>query len=241
MKKLAIITIIVLSACGSLKVRDKDIVATEKIKKAAIVSFSVFQPASAKLSLNLSSGSLEGQKGGSMFSQRSPHVEKMYADLSQEFGKKWKMVGVKTMTLNAGYQKAYKDTMEGWQNKMPPGEGQKQFLVEKVMDSDSTRILGVEGRRALMDSLGVDAIVEARVMVSLTGTTVMGIGSRYPKTRLSFKVFTRDNENPVWFDGSVEGPVSETSVGSTAFIDETLLGSVAAESAKSAFEKIGTL
>jgi hypothetical protein len=87
----------------------------------------------------------------------------------------------------------------------------------------------------------VDSIVVARVNVSLTGTSVMGLGDRFPQSRVSFQIYTRGQEKPVWFDGEIDGEVSRESVGSTAFFDEDLLGRLAAKSADTAFHKIGNV
>lgn len=230
------------SGCGLFKVREKNDVEVAKIHKAAVVAFSVLEPASAAVSLSLSKGRTEAVAGGSMITQHSDHIEDMYANMRTELSKNlhWEVLDEAPMITNAGYQTAYDKTMKGWQNKMPPGAGEKQFAVKDVMDFDSGRILGPEGRDALIQALGVDAIVVAHVDVQLSGTTVMGIGSRYPQSRVSFQVYARGQEKPVWFDGGVEGDVSQESVGATGFIDEDLLGRLAAKSAVTAFQKIGS-
>ena len=108
------------------------------------------------------------------------------------------------------------------------------------MDFDSARIMGAEGRTALAKALGVDSIIVAEVDIQLKGTTVMGIGSRYPQARLSFQVYSPEQENAVWFDGGIEGDEAKESVGKTAFLDEEILNRLTVKSASSAFRKIAT-
>jgi hypothetical protein len=145
------------------------------------------------------------------------------------------------MVANPGYQKAYERTMKGWQNKMPPSKGEKRFAVEGIMDWDAPRILGPKGREQLIRDLGVDSIVVARVDVMLNGNSIMGIGSRRPQSRLSFQIYTPDQENAVWFDGAVDGEEAKESVGATQFFDEEALKRLAVRSAETAFQKVGTV
>ncbi|HEX4924226.1 MAG TPA: hypothetical protein VFV50_09070 [Bdellovibrionales bacterium] len=231
---------LVLSGCGALQVRDRKEAEVNKIKKVAVVSFSAYLPQSKKLGFDLGSGKLGASEGGSLIAQTSTNVDQMYLSLTQNLRQnlKWDVVPLPKMTSNAGYVKSYKQTMEGWQNKMAPPADTIQFLVKNVMDYDSTRILDQAGRDALLDALGVDALVTARVDVHLNGTSIMGIGSRYPQSKVSFQVHTKGQERPVWFDGGVEGDEAKDSVGETAFIDNAKLEELALQSAKSAFSKI---
>jgi hypothetical protein len=233
-------SLVPLAACSSLT-HSKDEVAVSQIKKVAIVAFSANEPASAQIGLNLGSGKLEGAQGGTMIPQNDPAVDSMYADLCKSFKHqlKWNVMDPKLMTTHNGYRDAFDKTMKGWQNKMPPGGGRKQFIVKDVMDYDSPRILDVAGRDALIQALGVDALVVARVDVDLNGTTVMGIGSRHPQSNLSFSIYRKGDEKPVWFEGGIKGEEMEESVGKTGFIDEALLQKLALKSIQTAYAKIG--
>jgi hypothetical protein len=232
---------VMITACGAFKVREKDEASVQTIKRIAVVGFTVTQPASAKLGLNLSKGQLEGAAGGSMIAQNSSHADMLYSELGEHFKKNmgWNVLRVDLMKANEGYKKAYKDTMEGWQNKMPPSSGYNQFIVTGIMDNDGTRILDQKGRDALIEALNVDAIVTAQVRAELHGTSVMGIGSRRPKANLSFQIFGKGKEKPIWFDGQVEGETATESVGATGFINEDLLNDLVLRSAKTAYAKIG--
>ncbi len=229
------------TGCGSLKVRHKDSVAVAKIKKVAIVGMSVDQPASAELGLNLGSGRVEGTRGGSMIAKNSKHVVDMYDSMRRELRKnlKWRIYSRRKLLRQSAYVAAYKDTMEGWQNKMPAPKGKQRFKLKKMLDFQAGRILDVEGRDKLIRQLGVDAIVFVKVDVLLNGTSIMGIGSRYPQSRIHFQVYDKGAKSPIWFDGGVEGEEAKESIGATAFIDEDLLNKLALKSAKTAFSQIG--
>lgn len=235
-----LITGLALSGCAGLT-HQKDEAKVGQVRKAAIVAISVFEPAAAQVGLNLGSGKLEGSAGGTLIPQTDTHVDAMFTELSNSLrtNLKWNVMDKAAMVANSGYAQAYEKTMKGWQNKMPPGQGMKQFNVTQVMDFDGPRILDFKGREALIQSLGVDAIVVARLSVVLNANTVMGIGSRKPQTHMSFFVYGKGEEKPIWFEGQIKGEEMQ-SVGKTAFIDEKLLGDLALKSAKTAFNKIGT-
>jgi hypothetical protein len=179
--------------------------------------------------------------GGGIVSQ-SPESNQMYESIIKAFADKtkWKVTASSVLKKNTGYQAAYDRTMKGFQNKYPVSSDQQKYTVDSIMDNDSLRILGVEGRNALMKALGVDALITAQVDVFLKGNTVMGIGSRYPQARLSFQLYTPNADRADWFEGNLEGEEAKVSVGKTAFFDEKILNEQALQSARTAFAKIGT-
>lgn len=241
MKKLAtLILSFGLLACGSIKVREKNIEATNRVKRVAIVGFSLQQPAPRKLGLDLSKGGLTGTAGGSQFAENSQHAEKFYSELQKHLQKNfgWEVIKLSDLKTHPGYKKAFDMTMTGWQNKMPTPENMRHHTVEGVMDADGTRILGPTGRDELVKSLKVDAIMNVRFNVELHGTKVMGIGSSYPQSHLGFELYAAGLERAIWFDGDVEGSQSGKSVGKTAFFDEALLNELSLESALGAMEKL---
>jgi hypothetical protein len=242
MKWILVFALLTGAGCGSLKIREKDDQALRQIKTVAVVAFSEYQPAPKKLILNLSKSDSAGSSGGGVVPQQSEHVDEMYRDLAASLTRNmnWKVADKKSMRSNTGYIRAYKETMEGWQNKVPPGEGEKLFLVGGLMDAECLRILGPQGRDRLLEDLKVDAVVVAQVRVGLNGNSMVGVGDLYPQARVSFQVYSKGKEEPVWFDGEIAGEQSHESVGKTAFFDESQLSALAAQSAKTAFQKIGT-
>lgn len=223
LKSIAILSLIGFASCSSLS-HKKNEEAMAKVKKAAIIGFAVREPAT--LGLN---------------PREVKETRLMYDELLKSFGKKakWQIVPEATFKANAAYQAAYQKTMKGWQNKMPPGQHEHLLFVDGVMDNDCLRILGADGRTALMKALGVDALVTAEVDVLISANTVMGFGSRYPYARLSFQVFTPGQSTADWFEGGISGDESKTSIGATGFVDGALMNKLALESARTAFNRIG--
>lgn len=223
-RSLSVFLLLGYAGCAGLT-HHRNQAALVKIKKVAVVGFAVREP----------------EAPGFTNPETKKEVEQMYSSLTKSFNKEmnWQVVPIGVMRQNAAYQTAYEKTMKGWQNKMPMNKGQKQLLVEGICDNDCLRILGKDGRAALIQGLGVDAVITAELDVTLSGTTVMGIGNRYPQTRLSFMLFTPGTNSPDWFEGNIQGEPSATSVGKTAFIDEALMNRLALESAHTAYAKIG--
>lgn len=230
---------LLMSSCGSLKVRDKNPNEVSSIKSVALINMDVTEPRPKELALNLGSGKVEGDRAMGTFQEKAPHVEKLYYDFQRALKAQlnWKVLDKNSMITNPGFKIAYEKTMKGWQNKMPPGQGLAHFVTTDTLDYDSARILGFEGREKLIRDLGVDALVVAKVYVALGGTSIMGFGPRKPYSILSFGVYKKGIENPIWFDGSVEGRKGE-SVGATALWSVEKLQNEAVQSAIDAFSRI---
>lgn len=241
--RIAITTILILliSSCGVIKTRDKQMDQVSQIKKAAIVAFTVDLPARSGLSLSANSGKVSGKSGGgSLLTKTSIISEQMYSAISEAFIKKinWKFVSKDQFIETAAYKLAYEKTMTGFQNKYPAGEGLNRFLIPNLMDFDCMRLLRIEGRDQLMKELKVDALITVHVRGFLEGTSVMGIGPNYPNVKVSFQVYRRGIENVVWFD-SLEGKKAKESVGSTGLtIDEEKVAEYSLTSVKEALTKL---
>jgi hypothetical protein len=227
MKQKFIIGLLVLSSAGCAGLtHKKDAVATSTIKRVAVVGFSTIEPAPA-----FNSGTMQ---------QKDPHIEQIFQDLNASLHTtmNWTILDATKMKANPAYDADYHKYMDGFQNKMPPGKGEKDFIANGIMDDQCTRIMGMAGRDALMKALNVDAIFVARLTIQINGTSVMGIGARHPQAKLSFSLYKLGVENPVWFEGGVDGE-EQPSVGSTGLsVDEGLFAQYAINSSKTAFAKI---
>jgi hypothetical protein len=222
---MALVSILFLSHCSTM-VRNKDEAKLDGIKNVAIVAFEVNQPSTAMKTR--------------LIATPSEHAKDIYEEMRKNIqaNLKWNAKDIDFLTRKKEYQASYDQTMKGFQNKVPVGENRSLFIVENIMDYSSARILGPNGRDALMESLGVDAIIAAQVYVDLKAFTVMGVGNRYPQARVSFQVYRKGESAPIWYDGNLEGEKSSKSVGATGFFDEKLLNEMAVESSRSAFRRI---
>ena len=233
-----LLSMLLLTACGSLT-KQKDDAQLSKVKKIAVVGFKAYLPTPTELGLNLNSGKVAGMSGGSMIPEKSTQTDNMLIEFNTSLRKRtqWNVMELQKMKSTPGYISAYEKTMKGWQNKVPPGSGMKGYLVDGVMDNDATRILGLAGRDQLMEDLNVDAIAVVRVDVVLDGTTVMGIGSRKPKSQVHMQLFTKGGKAPIWFE-TFEGETSSESVGATGYFNEDKMRELALKSTVSAYTKI---
>ena len=231
---------VLLTACGSIKTKDRNVEQTTQIKRAAVVGFVADLPARSGISLSANTGNMGGAAGGSMIPKESARTEEMLKEINKAFGQrlKWTMLDVSKLPENASYKEAYKKTMEGFQNKFPPSAGTNRFLVKNMMDFDSLRILPQADREKLMRDLKVDAVIATRLDVVLNGTTVMGVGSRYPQAKLFFQVFKMGQERPVWFE-TLEGKEMEESIGKTGLtLDEEKAAVLGLESLRAGLTKL---
>lgn len=229
-----------LIGCGTIKTKDRNVSETQSIKRAALIAFTADLPARSGIGLNMNSGKAEGSRGGSMLNQNSPETERMMRQVSQAFGSrmKWAMLDPEKATEAPAYREAYKKTMEGWQNKMPPASGTNRFVVRNMMDSECLRILDQPNREKLMQDLKVDALIVSKVDVVLSGTTVMGVGSRYPQSKMFFQVFKKGHERPVWWE-TLDGKVMEESVGKTGLtLDEKKIADLGLRSLQDGLAKL---
>jgi len=236
----SVIVFSVFCGCASLT-HHRNEARLAKVRKIAVVGFSVVQPAPASIGFNLNRGQLERMEGGDFIPKRGESINEMYDSLAASFAGNvaWQVVPASLMKRNTAFQHAFERTMKGWQNKMPVGSGRQQFLVDGIMDNEGLRILGKSGRNELLTGLGVDGLVTAQVDVFLNGTAILGVGNRYPQARVSFRLYTQDSDSPDWFEGNLQGEIAKSSVGATAFFDEAMLNKLALESARTAFAQIG--
>ncbi|MBX2996281.1 MAG: hypothetical protein KF681_15755 [Bdellovibrionaceae bacterium] len=229
-----------LTACGSIKTKDRNVELTGQVRRAAVVGFMADLPARSGISLSGNSGEVSGKAGGSMITKESPQTDSMLKEISKAFGQrlKWSMLDTAKLPENPSYQEAYKKTMEGFQNKFPPGAGSNRFMVAKFMDFDSLRILPQADREKLMRDLKVDAVIATKVDVVLNGTTVMGVGNRYPQSKVFFQVFKMGQANPIWFE-TLDGKEMEESIGKTGLtLDEEKAANLALISLKDGLSKL---
>lgn len=231
------VMLLAVTACSSLT-KHKDETALNSVKKVAIIAYQADMPASPGIALDLDSG-LAAEAGGSFIPKNSAEADQIYFGVAQALTKNmgWEVVPYTKLINSKAYNQSYKATMEGWQNKMPTQAGVNRFQVQNVMDFDSMRIMGPEGRAQLAKSLGVDAVVAVKVDVHLNGFTVMGLGSRKPQTKIHMQLYKDKGEKAIWFE-TFKGEEISQSVGTTAFINEELVAKLSVESALQAYNQI---
>lgn len=209
----------------------------ESIKSVAVLGVEVIQPSEFDI---FKPKQIDG--GAMNFSVSSPsqHVQIYYDDLREGLKTKLRMSSPTSSTLvaNSSYKNIYKDTMTGFQSTQPNAQGTSKFVLPEMVDFDAARKIGVAGRDQIMEALKVNALVVAQIHVQLNGTSVMGIGNKYPQSNIRLQMYKKGVESPVWQDGA-QGEEMKESVGkSTLTMDVTKMNKLAAASAKSAFEQL---
>ena len=208
------------------------------VRNVAIIGLDVIQPAEFDL-FKPSSGPDSGPMSGMNFAMAtsSPAVRDYADDLGAALKsmRKWSVVSPTTVARNEVYMKYFTDTTEGVQSTTPIPKGQTKYRAPDLMEFDGATKIKQAGRDEIMNALKVDAVVLAQYTVQLSGSTIMGIGSRYPQTSLKFQLFRKGEEKPVWQD-IVAGEDMKESVGKTAIsLDFNKLKALSLKSAKKAY------
>ena len=163
--------------------------------------------------------------------KKSNHLDEIYPSVVASFQKQgWTMLDFSAVTGNAAYVQTYKDTMDGWQNKVPPNKDTYRFVSSRVFDYDGLRILGVKGREKLMNDLKVDAIIGVSIDSRLESQQLVGA--------LVFQVYGRGSDNAIWFDNNVQGDPVAPSSDELNLINPDALNKSAVRFAKGAAAKI---
>ncbi len=233
-----------LTSCASIKVGggSYEPEKVQQIRSAALVGVEVVEPEA--FDPLKPSGKIAGSGNTMMGNMKSsiaepaegkaPYYKNMHDFLKKNL--KWNMVEMQAVTRNPVNKEFYKNTSSGFQQKSMIDYREGNFTVPDVMDFDAVKQIGQSGREKLMDALKVDALVSYRVHVTLSGTTVMGIGSMYPQSILQFQVYKRGIEKPVWEDLQAEGVPGEESIGKTRLtLDVSKLNEEGIASAETAY------
>lgn len=207
----------------------------KKVKSVAIVAFDVleFRPtgAAGKLGsvLGGSIGSRVGstvataQTGANLAEEKSELGRDLYDELSRALTKKgWNVMPLQKVTNNSMYRRMYA-TKKGTLLEKAPNQFHKPVVVEGVMRPvNPVYMLKPEERTALAKSLGVDAIIFARVSYYTRSRDMVGLGVApiYLHPTLAFNMYGAGSEEPIWFDYGYEGPESADSIGKVSGMED---------------------
>ena len=181
---LLVFPLIVVSCAIKSKVRDD--AQMKDLKKVAVIGFNASIPA--------------GIAGGSIEKITSAETDKMFAEFNKALVKQfnWQVLDADTMKRQPAYVRAYDMTMKGWQNKSMVDPNRRNFVIEGIMDTESLRQMGKEGRDQLMQALRVDSLIVATVGTYFESFTVMGIGNRYTQARVYVQMYKKGAEDITW-------------------------------------------
>ncbi len=238
-QSLALAFLLTLMGCAGGRIYQDD--AVKPVRNVAIIGIDVIQPAEFDL-FKPSSGPDSGPMSGMNFAMASSslHVRDYIEDLRGALKgmRKWNMTPQATVAQNDVYKKYFVDTTEGIQSTQPIPKELTKFRAPDHMEFDGATKIGQKGRDEIMNALKVDAVVLAQYTVQIHGTTIMGIGSRYPQSSIKFQLFRKGVEKPVWQD-MVKGEDMKESIGKTAFsLDFNKLKDLSLKSSKKAYAEL---
>jgi len=199
----------------------------QKVKSVAIIAFDVLEfiptGVAGKLGGSLGAHVAGAQTASNVKEDGGELAKDLYDELSKAMGKKgWKVLPAERITANRMYQELYEAKKPTLLQKAP-NHFQRPVVIKGIMRPvNPVYLLKPEERSALAKSLGVDAIVFARVSYMPAGTDHLGLGisSRYLQPHLAFNMYGA-GEEPIWFDYSYAGPQSAESIGKVSGMEDT--------------------
>jgi hypothetical protein len=235
----AVLALLAFASCAGGRIYQDD--AVKPVRNVAIIGIDVIQPAEFDL-FKPSSGPDSGPMSGMNFAMAtsSPQVRDYNDDLAVALKsmRKWNVVNQTTVARNDVYRKYFTDTTEGIQSTTPIPKTQTKYRAPDLMEFDGATKIKQAGRDEIMNALKVDAVVLAQYTVQISGSTIMGIGSRYPQTSLNFTMYRKGIDKPVWQD-IVKGEDMKESIGKTAFsLDFNKLKDLSLKSSKKAYAEL---
>ncbi len=204
------------TGCSTLNVNKTRL---SSIKKVAVTGFLVAQEMPKGFNWKLlgmknDNGTMPAWGPG--LPKPSEHSNDMYARLGKALkgDLKWTVIDRNAVASNPAYQQLHARFMKGLQSRPPLTASMEAFGADGVIDPYPIehRLSGDE-RRALMKSLGVDAIAVATVRIQLEKAgglkNLIGAGDYKPKAEIAFAVYDTKGDEPVWKDLQAVGEVVE--------------------------------
>lgn len=199
----------------------------QKVKSVAIIAFDVLEFKPTGMAGKIAGDSLGSRVAGAQAASNAQEdtgelARDLYDELSRAMGKKgWRVLALEKVAANKMYQELYEAKKPSLLQKAP-NHFQKPVVIKGIMRPvNPVYLLKPEERAALAKSLGVDAIVFARVSYMPAGTDHLGLGisSRYLQPHLAFNMYGT-GEEPIWFDYSFAGPQSAESIGKVSGMED---------------------
>jgi hypothetical protein len=200
--------------CATMSV-DKNRLAN--VRKVAIVGFVVQQEMPEGLEWNLTGGSKKGMgfEYGKSLPSPAKHATDMYFALMKTLHDRfhWTIADQTFIAKNPTYAQLFDKNMTGLQSRPPVGARIESYGAKGILDSWPVERMGDGERKALMKTLGVDAIAVATVKIELEKAgglkKLIGAGDFKPKATLQFALYDGSSDQPVWKDIWSKGQPTE--------------------------------
>lgn len=239
------IVLAALSSCSTMKVEKSEV---ESVKKVAIVGFELQEQIPPSLEKVLLGTDKQGSVGGGLkvaHCTNTNHADVVRKDLADELAKQmgWKVSSGDLVAKASGYEPIYQEYTNGVQIAQPVPDQYECYTSTGTLDPFSIEKLGVDRRRELMRSLGVDAVATATFDIQVENKSflkqLVAAGDLASQSTMKFKLYTASSENPVWFDLNAKGEeTKETTSTAVGITDEHSLHQQAVKASHSAIEAL---
>lgn len=201
----------------------------KKVKSVAIVAFDVleFRPTgvAGKLAGPLAGHINNAQTISNIAEEKSELARDLYDELSKSLKTKgWKVLPIEKVTSNKLYQQFYQSKKATLLEKAPNSFHKPVVVAGLMRPVNPVYLFKYEERNELAKTLGVDAIILARVTYYTHSRdyTGLGVAPIYLSSNLAFNMYSNGVEDPVWFDYAFEGPRSADSIGKVSGMEDSV-------------------
>jgi hypothetical protein len=240
-------SVVFLSSCSSMKIQREQV---QKIKKVALIGFSVEQdmPNTEESVAKSLFGVQQEAPGGvavvpAEIATASPHAtqisQELAASLQKDLG--WRVMDVKALAALPAYASFKNEKTKQPQMRPQVHKNVKIFVPDHGVETFLLGSMKHEERKQLMQKLGVDALALAHARIELQNSGLFkGIaGDLRSKAILSFRVFTAEQEEPVWMDAYAAGEATQEKAEHTlGFANVEALNKQALVAVRSAYKSL---
>lgn len=237
---------VALSACASMKRTRIEKAEVAKAKNVAIAGFhlAVEEPKSLIGDFKKAKDALNGKFKDA--NQEHETADRIYDDLNSRLSKemKWNMKPRAAVAGNSGYKQLVTKYTTGLQvGGMTTSENYQKMRPHAMLDADPVIYkLSQADREALMDQLGVDALVANFMIASLRNESTFGgmVGAaKYkPKTQNVLRLYIRGQKEPVWLDSWAWGDGDKALQATANFVEDNLILEQVVVASKRSFDKL---
>lgn len=235
------LVLLMCGGCASLKVQ-KDEVA--KIKKVAVVGFSIVQDDPPKPQISFGATDDYQQSGTAAHCEDAAHANLVLEGLNNQLKTKMKWTVLDSNQVNKNT--IIQERMKWQKSSLRPLElipnNTECFVSAKIPEKFALDRFDFPQRQKLIESLGVDAIVIASIRVVYENTSMLkmvGGGNFRPRSTLNYHLYNAKQEDPIWMDTWARG--EPTAEGTSQFLGMTNnneLNAKVVSSAQSAFSEL---
>jgi hypothetical protein len=209
MRKLSLLLLPVLfTGCASLTKVSKQNEGLAKVKKVAIVGFSVSyqEPPRSKIgeiihTAKMLSGSDDSPKYG-----ENDNIDLMYQEFADKVQQEtsWRVLPVSQLAGLPRYKSLVKESTEGLQLRPPLPESTSVLRAHHIMDAGAFGMMKPEQKAQLAKELGVDAILIVNVISSIEVEggikKYIGMAEFRPRAQVSVEMVDGKSDKPLWQD-----------------------------------------